>query len=72
MRTALTIGTRHGGKSQAVIAGEAVPLPKQLADFKAMSLEAVHPDFERVDYWEKDGGKVKTKCFAKPEKSKKE
>lgn len=72
MRTGVTIGTRHGGKRQEIISGENVSLPDQVEEFKANQLSKTHPDFERIEVWDNDSGRVKSARFLKPDKAKKE
>lgn len=69
MRTAITVGWRHGQKSGPdIVSGPTVPIQRQLADFKRMRGSRTHPVFAKVDVWTSSGGITKSSKFDHPSK----
>lgn len=64
MRTAITVGRKHGGKAFELIHGPETPIQEQLEAFKDHAREGqVHPEFEHVELWASDGGRTKKRSF---------
>lgn len=66
MRVALTIGYEHNSAKPQFLFGPETPLSAQIDFIKSLKLET-HPQFQRVELWESDGGVTKYRKFAKPE-----
>jgi hypothetical protein len=66
MRTAITIGIRHGGKPTEVVSLPDVPIITQRSAFKLLRQEATNPLYERVELWDSGGGRMRTARFGKP------
>ena len=65
MRTATTIGKRHGGKWE-LVSGPDISIDVQSKSFRSLKSSQTNPDYEEIQYQEKD----QTACllrFKKPE-----
>lgn len=64
MRTAITIGIHHGGEKTSLITGAEVSVSDQLAGFKKLPEQnQPHEKFERIEVWESDSGKVRSRTY---------
>lgn len=64
MRTAITIGIHHGGEKTSLISGTEISVGEQLARFRKLPADRQpHDKFERIEVWESDSGKVKSKVY---------
>lgn len=61
MRTAIIIGRKHGQKTLEVVSGPEVPILEQKELFKDFQRVHAHDDYEYVELWISDAGKVKDK-----------
>lgn len=69
MRTAITVGWRHGQKSGPdIVSGPTVPIQRQLAEFKRLRGSRSHPTYAKVDVWTSSGGITKSSKFDHPDK----
>lgn len=59
MRTAIIIGRKHGQKALQVVSGPEVPILEQKELFKGFQRVHAHDDFEYVELWISDAGRVK-------------
>ena len=67
MRTAITLGRRHGAKELEIIHLPSVSVADQMAKLKAARGSKTHSDFEHVEVWESDAGLTRKQRFSKPE-----
>lgn len=58
MRTAITLAYHKGGELVEMVAGPLTPIDEQRAYFKQAKQSKVHPQFERIEYWESGAGCV--------------
>lgn len=63
MRTGLTIAVHLGGEITELLSGFETSIDEQRANFKKLQAIKTHEVFERVEYWEKDSGRVKQHKF---------
>ena len=57
MRTAITIGVRHGTGETKIVAGPGVPLEQQEVLLRrAMDGDGMHAEFSELQYWTSNGG----------------
>lgn len=63
MRTAITVGWKHGGKDSTVILQPTSPILEHYAAFKKLDPNGVNDTFQRVEIWESDSGVVQTREF---------
>lgn len=63
MRTGLTIAVHLGGEITELLSGFETSIDEQRANFKKLQEIKTHEVFERVEYWEKDSGRVKQHKF---------
>lgn len=63
MRTAITVGWKHGGKESTVIIQPTSPVSEHHAAFKKLDPNGVHDTFQRVEIWESDSGVVLSREF---------
>ena len=66
MRVTLTVGIPHGGGPGRLIAAPGPDIAEQKLAFRAIRAARVHPDFERVEIWASDGGRVRTCKLDRP------
>ena len=58
MRTAITIGVRHGTGETKIVAGPGVPLERQEERVRrAMAGDGMHAEFSELQYWTSSGGR---------------
>jgi hypothetical protein len=67
MRTAITVGRKHGGKKLEIISGPETPIREQLDAFKdeVRSGES-HESLEYIELWISDSGRAKKRKFITP------
>lgn len=58
MRTAITLAYHKGGELVEMLAGPLTSIDEQRANFKQARQSKVHPQFERIEYWESGAGCV--------------
>jgi hypothetical protein len=63
MRTAIIIGRKHGQKALEVVSGPEVPIVEQKELFKDFQRIHANDDYEHVELWISDAGKVKDRTL---------
>lgn len=66
MRTAITLGRKHGEKHMQVLSGPEKHLTQQFAEFKDFKRVREHAEFEEVELWTSDGGRIKSRSLSLP------
>ena len=57
MRTAITLGVRHGTGETKIVAGPGVPLERQEERMRrAMAGDGMHDEYSRLEFWTSNGG----------------
>lgn len=64
MRTAITLGWKHGGKSVDLLDPPNVSLVEQRQKFKQLNPDGFHSTYERIEVWESDSGVVRSRKFS--------
>lgn len=59
MRTAITIGVGHDGKTTELLHGAEVPINEQVSEIKKLAANPAHEKFSRVELWESGFGIAK-------------
>jgi hypothetical protein len=63
MRTAITLGYKHGSDKAEMLVGPDVPNNEHVIRFKKLPPGRMHPKFEVVEIWGSDGGITHSRKF---------
>lgn len=58
MRTAITLAIHKCGELVEMLEGPLTPIDEQRARFKQARQSKTHPQFERIELWESDAGRI--------------